>query len=110
VDKSEWRLLFDRLGSWVEGRHAEIEVASLRLGNQVVTRSLPMLGIVYDSREDVLEVTLLGLDHLVRCPREIYVDGPPIEWESLAIMDADGVLQILRLSKPILLPARVGGR
>jgi hypothetical protein len=34
LDKSQWRTVFDRLSNALEGKQAEIEVASLSLGDQ----------------------------------------------------------------------------
>jgi hypothetical protein len=35
LDKKEWKTFFDRISKMLEGKQAEIEVASLRLGAQV---------------------------------------------------------------------------
>ena len=35
LDKKEWKTFFDRVSKMLEGKQAEIEVASLRLGAQV---------------------------------------------------------------------------
>ena len=39
-------------------RRAEIEVASLDLGDQIEAEWLPLLGITYDDKDDVLEIAL----------------------------------------------------
>jgi len=35
LDKKQWRTFFDRVSTTLEGKEAEIEIASLRLGDQV---------------------------------------------------------------------------
>jgi hypothetical protein len=45
LDKSQWRTFFDRLSKTLEGKQAEIEVASLSLGDQVEAEWLPLRGI-----------------------------------------------------------------
>jgi hypothetical protein len=55
-------------------KQAEIEVLSLDLGDQVEAEWLPLLGLAYDSKNDVLEVELEGMDHLIPKPRDIYVE------------------------------------
>jgi hypothetical protein len=99
----EWRFFFDRLANAVVGKRAEIEVSSLALGSQVVVSGLPLLGITYDSRSDVLEIFLEGVDHVVRRPRELYVEDPPFGWASLGVIDGDGALQLVRLRDPLML-------
>jgi len=53
----------------------EIEVASLDLGDQVQAKWLPLIGITYDPKDDVVEVALEGLDHMIHRPREMYMDN-----------------------------------
>ena len=43
LDKSQWRTFFDRLSKTLEGKQAEIEVASLSLGDQVEAEWLPFI-------------------------------------------------------------------
>jgi hypothetical protein len=82
----------------------EIEVISLELGAQLETRRVPFLGIDYDPKSDVLEVIAGDLGHLVRAPRELYVDEDSVNMVSLQIIDADGVRQIVALRDPPMLP------
>ena len=80
LDKKQWRSFFDRVSTTLEGKEAEIEIASLRLGDQVEAEWLPLLGIVYDPNADIVEV-------------------------ALEIIDADEVRQIVKLRDPLMLPA-----
>ena len=80
LDKQQWRTFFDRVSTTLEGKEAEIEIASLRLGDQVEAEWLPLLGIVYDPNDDIVEV-------------------------ALEIVDADDVKQIVKLRDPLMLPA-----
>ena len=89
----------------LEGKRAEIEVLSLRLGDQVEAEWLPLLGIVYDPKDDIVEVALDGLDHMIRKPREIYVEDGAQGLLALEIVDADDVRQIIKLRDPLALPA-----
>jgi hypothetical protein len=66
IDKSKWQAFFDRLSRGLIGMRAEIEVASLALGDQIEAEWLPLLGIAYDPKDNVLEIALEGLDHLIR--------------------------------------------
>ena len=82
---------------------AEIEVASLALGDQIVAEWLPLLGITYDPKGDLLEIALDGLDHMIRKPREVYADSGNGALRSFKIIDADGVSQIILLREPLML-------
>jgi Family of unknown function (DUF5335) len=103
LDKKQWRTFFDGISTTLEGKEAEIEVASLRLGDQVEAEWLPLLGIAYDPNDDIVEVALEGLDHLIPKPRDIY--DAPGGLVALEIVDADDVRQIVKLRDPLMLPA-----
>jgi len=105
LDKTQWRTFFDRLSTTLEGKQAEIEIASLRLGDQVEADWLPLLGIAYDPNDDIVEVALEGLDHLIPKPRELYAEEGPGGLTALEIIDADDVKQIVKLRDPLRLPA-----
>jgi len=104
LDKTEWRAYCDLVSRGLAGKRAEIEIVSLDLGNQVEAKWLPLLGIVYDPKNDIIEVALEGLDHMIRKPREVYVDDDQGELASLEIIDSDGVRQIINLRDPLMLP------
>jgi hypothetical protein len=105
LDKQEWQAFLDRVSTLLESRQTEIEVASLALGDQVQAKWLPLLGLVYDRKDDLVEVALDGLDHMIRKPREIYADVGGEGLLSLEIVDAEGVKQVVRLKDPLMLPA-----
>jgi Family of unknown function (DUF5335) len=66
------------------GKWAEIEVASLDLGDKIVAERVPQLGITYDSKDDLVDVALDRFNHLIRRPREITVDESLTGLESVA--------------------------
>jgi hypothetical protein len=110
LDKKQWRTFFDGVTTMLEGKEAEIEVASLRLGDQVEAEWLPLIGIAYDPNDDIVEVALEGLDHLIPKPREIYVEDGAQGMVALEIVDADYVRQIIKLRDPLALPAPTRAR
>lgn len=104
LEKEEWRVFFDYMSKGLIGKRAEIEVASLALGAQVEAKWLPLLGIVYDPKNDLVEIALEGLDHMIRAPREVYVDQGPVGLVSLEVVDSDGVRNVIQLREPLMLP------
>jgi hypothetical protein len=105
LDKSEWKPLFDFLSKQLlEGKRAEVEVASLDLGAQVAVKWLPLIGIVYDHKDDVVEVALDGVDHLIYGPREIYLVEDAGLFFSFDVVDANGRHQIVKVKDPLTLP------
>jgi hypothetical protein len=105
VPQAEWRGVFDRMSKALLGKSAEIEVASLDLGDQIVAEWVPLLGITYDSADDLLDVALDRSNHLIRRPKEIVVEETPGGIATVAVVDHDGARQIIRLKAPLMLPA-----
>jgi hypothetical protein len=105
LEKSEWRAFLDGLSKLLEGKRAEIEVASLKLGDEIEAEWLPLLGLTYDPKDDLFEVALEGIDHMIPKPREIYADDNVGGLMSIEVVDADGARQIIKLRDPLMLPA-----
>jgi hypothetical protein len=105
LERSDWGGFCIRASRGLLGKQVEIEVASLQIGLQLEARWLPLLGIAYDPKDDVLELLIGELDHLIRAPRELYVDEEPLGIASFQIIDAEGVRQIVTLRDPLMLPA-----
>jgi Family of unknown function (DUF5335) len=105
IDRKEWRTFFDSVSKGLVGKRVEIEAASLDLGDQIVAEWLPVIGITYDSKDDLLDVAVTGLDHLVRAPQEIAVEEGKQGIETIAVVDGDSTKQILRFKDPLTLPA-----
>src|SRR6202040_3844232 len=105
LEKSQWRGYFDRVSKALVSKRAEIEVASLKLGDQIEAEWLPLLGISYDPKNDIIEIALEGVDHLIPKPREVYVEENGLELSSLEVIDAEGPHQIIVLKDSMMLPA-----
>lgn len=104
VPKTEWRSFFDRISEALLGKWAEIEVAAMDLGAIIVAEWIPMLGITYDSRDDLLDVALDRANHLIRHPKEIVAEEDATGLKSVAVLDGEGARQIVHLRMPLMLP------
>lgn len=110
LDRTEWQLYFDRVSKALIGRRAEIETALLRVGDQVAARWVPVRGIVYDHKNDMIEIDLDGLIHMVRNPRELFLDHGPAGLASIEMVDGESTRQTVRFHEPLAvsLPAHIG--
>jgi uncharacterized protein DUF5335 len=104
LEKPERRPFLDALSKRLEAKEAEIKVASLNLGDQVLAEWLPLHGITYDPKDDVVELALDEIDHMIHRPREIYLDSGAQTLASIEIVDAAGVKQIVKLKDQLMLP------
>jgi Family of unknown function (DUF5335) len=105
LDKSEWHPFLDAISKLLEAKEAEVEVASLALGDQIEAEWLPLYGLAYDPKDDVVEVALEGLDHMIPHPQEIYVQDGTAGLTSLEVIDSTGAKQIVKLRDQLLLPS-----
>ena len=109
VPRSEWRQFFDRMSTaFFRGKLAEVEVASLDTGDQTMAGWMPMIGVTYDSRDDLVDIALDRADHLVYHPDEIVVEEGAEGLMTIAVIAVDGTRHIVRLKQPLMLPAGEG--
>lgn len=101
MPKSDWKPFFDRLAQALEDNPAEIEVASLELGDQRLAEWVPLIGITYDPRDDLFDVALEGLDHMIKQPREVRTDIGDGRLIAIDIIDRDGAHLIVKFRNPV---------
>lgn len=110
IEKQEWKSFFDSLSKvgGLDSKCAEIEVLGLNLGDHIATEWVPMFGVTYDTDDDVLEIGLEGLDHLIHRPKTVHVEESPDGLHSIDVVDEEGIQHIIRLRGPLLLPGKTG--
>lgn len=101
--RAEWRRYCDRVSKEVAGRRVELDIASLELGDHVEARWLPLLGVVFDVRGDVLEIALEGVGHSIVSPRAIHLEETERGLVGLEIVGADETVETLRFKEPLRL-------
>lgn len=109
---AKWHEFFDEISRVMRGRLVEVEVAGLDLGDQIVAEWVPLNGLAYEPKEDVLYVYTEpadGVDHAIPHPREILIDLEPAGVTQVVVADADGREQFVRLRAPLALPAASRG-
>jgi hypothetical protein len=105
LEKSAWLPYFNGMSKVLDGKRAEIEIDALAIGSQIEAEWLPLLGITYDPRSDIVDIILEGLDHRIYKPKELYIDHEAAELSSVEVIDGDDVRHIVRLRDPLMLPA-----
>lgn len=104
LDKPKWNAYFDHMSKVLDGKRVEIEVDALAIGSQIEAEWLPLLGITYDPKDDIVEVALEGLDHMIHKPRDVFVDQNAVDLSSVEVIDSDDVRHIIKLRDPLMLP------
>ena len=73
--RDAWGAYFDTVSRGLAGKQVDIEIAALSLGSQVAAAWLPVFGVTYDPKNDLLAVMS---DGLARSPRT----GPRARWRA----------------------------
>jgi hypothetical protein len=103
LNRQQWQPFFDAMSKVIEGKRVQIETASLKLGDQIQAEWLPLIGITYDRKDNVIEVALDGLDHLIHKPRDVFIDQEGSVLARFEVIDEDGAAQIIKLRDPLML-------
>jgi|TARA_B100001057_G_scaffold496780_2_gene599125 hypothetical protein len=105
LKRDKWSEFFNRVSKELAQKRAEIEVQSLDIGDQIEAEYVQIRGVVFDHKDDLIEVILDGLDHLIRHPKEVQVKGNEENLEAILIVDGEGVRHLITLRDPLILPA-----
>lgn len=103
LTKEQWQAYFERFSGALGAKQVEIEVTGLGLGHQVETDYIPLTGISYDPKDDILGIFAEKLEHVISHPKEVYVDHD-VEWvHSIEVVDSEGNRHIMMLKDPLKL-------
>ena len=100
--RADWRRYCDGVSKATVGRRVELDVASMELGDHVEARWLPLLGLVFDARGDVLEVALDGVGHSIVSPRKVLLEETERGLVAIEVVGADETVETLRFREPLL--------
>lgn len=77
LQKSEWLSYFDSISKKLQDQltYGEIRVLDPRIGAQTENVWAPLLGITYDHKDNLLEITVGDIDHMIFRPDEIFVQS-----------------------------------
>ncbi len=99
LDEEEWRSALDSMSKTLTGKPASIEIAA------TAADSLTLLGVTFDRNDDIIDVAMEGFDHMIRRPREVYLDQRDGKLAAIEVVDAAGVRHIVKLKNPDVPPA-----
>jgi hypothetical protein len=103
--KAELEPYFSRVSKKLGTQNVEIEVASLDIGDQIEAEWTGLTSLSYDAKTETLDVVGPTLDHRIRAPKTVYVQEGDDGLHAVDVERGDGVKEIVRLSRPLALPA-----
>ena len=105
LERAEWAEFCARASRDYLGKAVEVEVLSAAIGCQVEVHGLPLIGLSYDSKNDLIELFVGELSHFIRTPRRFYVDEDPLGVICFHVIDVDDTRRVITLHEPPMLPA-----
>jgi hypothetical protein len=106
LEKSEWHLYFGNVSRILSNKRVEIEVESLAITPRIEKKWLTLLGIFYDRESDTVMIACEYLNHIIREPRDVFVNEAELGLVSMEIFNADELPRVLRLRNPLMLSTR----
>lgn len=109
IPKDQWHPFFERFTKTIQDqRQADVEIASLEYGDQLLAEKVSLHGLSYDAKGGIFEVEMANINHRVIRPAQVFVD-----WEAggvigVEVVGDDDVRTILRIREPLMLPEPQG--
>ena len=105
LESSEWQRYFDEVAKRLPSMRVGVSVLGDDIGAQLETENSPLLGLSYDSNDEVFEIATANISHRVPRPKEIYVREEGGTLSSVEIIAQDDTKQIVELRALPSLPA-----
>ncbi len=102
LPRAQWKEYFDNFTkAFLEDLNPEdavVEIVDPKLGDQFESSHARVLGVTYDPKDNVFEVALEGVDHLIYQPKEIWVVEEDNGFVStIEVVRDDGTKEVIRL-------------
>ncbi len=102
LDRQDWDKELAKLWKLLDGKEVEVEVEALNLGDQVEAEHVPLKGLSYDPKDDVVQVWVGDIDHLIHHPQKIMVMYDADErLTAIDITDKDGEQHLISTREPV---------
>jgi hypothetical protein len=72
--RAQWQAYLDRVSAALGAELVQVEVTGLGLGDRVEADWIPLIGLSYEPKSDVLTVAAEGMQHLIYHPTQLHVD------------------------------------
>lgn len=107
LDRQQWPAFFHQVARGIPHRRVEVEVSCMLPGGELVARWLPLFALAHDSAADTIRIELAEFELRVERLRSIHVDGPPLNWRQMILIDGEGHAQRLHVREQLRLSANV---
>ncbi len=104
IERENWQVYLDELSKAIQGNYVEIEIAGVGLGDQVEEAWVPLIGLSYDPKEDIMFVHMDECERIIHEPKELVaLFDRNDRVNSLVIKDSQGNVNTVKFRAPVLL-------
>jgi hypothetical protein len=97
LERSNWQSYFDEAAKRLPSMRVGVSIIGDEIGVQPQSENGALIGISYDSNEQVLEVATPSISHRVSSPKDIYVREESGMLASVEVIAEDDSKQIIEL-------------
>ncbi len=102
LDRKDWDKELAKLWKLLDGREVEVEVQAPTLGDQIEAEHVPLKGLSYDPKNNMVQIWVGDIDHMIHKPQKIMVVYDADErFIAIDITDKDGEQHIITTKEPV---------
>lgn len=102
IAKAEWKEYLDGFSSALKGGECKVDIEALGIFDRVEVKWLPLRGISYDPKDEMVSVFFDNLDHMIEKPQQIEVRKGASGVESMEIVSGeDGARTVIKFKSPV---------
>ena len=105
LEDSQWQQYFDVVAKRIPTMRVAVSILGEDLGAQKETEGSALVGISWDTNDQVLTIDTENVSHRIPKPSEIYVKEDGGQLSSIEVIARDGTKQIVELHPLPTLPA-----
>jgi hypothetical protein len=105
LESSDWQRYFDEVSKQLPTMRVGISIMGESIGVQPESENSVLVGISYDSNDEVFAIDAANISHRVPKPKEIFVREEAGRLSSIEVIADDGTQQIIELEPLTSLPA-----
>ena len=99
LENAHWGPYLNQFSKNLPVQAAEVRVESLILGSHVEAEWVHIFSVNYDHKDDIVVVSLEGLEHIIHHPKTIFIDESDGQVTSLEIIDQEDVHHLVQLRR-----------
>jgi Family of unknown function (DUF5335) len=100
IKKEDWSAYFENLSEMLTGKRILIEIASPSIGDQIEAHWVPLAGVTYDPKDDLIDVAVEHLNHIIRKPQSVYIHHDDKHLAAIEVRGSGGEQHILKFKEP----------